>query len=73
MVDGHLRYERASATIAAARRYRDALRRYLAEQQAAINRGATMDELMTRHQALFQEAMQAERELFALLDALDLR
>ncbi len=55
----------------AARRYQDAMRRYLAEQVEAIDRGKTLDELLTDNWQHYSEAAQAEQDLFALLDALD--
>ena len=57
--------------IAVAIRYRDAMRRYLAEQSEAMVRGATLDELVTANWPSFQETAQAETELFALLDTLE--
>jgi hypothetical protein len=57
--------------IAAALRYRDAMRAYLAGQAEAMAQGATLDELMLRNQEGFQQAAQAEEELFSLLDRLE--
>lgn len=57
--------------IAAARVYRDAMRTYLAGQLAAIDGGASLNELVLRNQGGFQQAARAEEELFALLDRLD--
>src|SRR5262245_5550628 len=57
--------------VAAALRYRDVMRAYMAGQAAALEQGATLDDLMSRNQAGFQEAAQAEEVLFALLDRLE--
>jgi hypothetical protein len=52
-------------------RYRDAMRRYLDEQSEAMAHGATLEELVTDNWPSFQETAQAETELFALLDVLE--
>jgi hypothetical protein len=57
--------------IAAALRYRDAMRAYMAGQAEAVAQGATLDELVLRNQEGFQQAAQAEEALFGLLDMLD--
>jgi len=70
MVDAR-RLEQMEAVIAAARRYRDAMRRYIAEQTVMIDQGMALDDLVTSNWERFAEASAAEEELFALLDALD--
>jgi hypothetical protein len=57
--------------IAAARRYRDLMRRYIAEQTAMIDRDMALDDLVMSNWAGFAAAAAAEEELFALLDTLD--
>lgn len=59
------------AVIAAAHRYRDAMRRYLSEQNALMDQGASLDDLVTRNWAGFAAVVAEEEELFASLDALD--
>jgi hypothetical protein len=58
---------------AAAQRYRDAMRQYMAQQIAAIDAGLSLEELVLRNQEGFQAAAQAQEALFALLDALEAR
>jgi hypothetical protein len=70
MADAH-RLERMRAVVAVARRYRDAMRRYIAEQTVMIDQGVALDDLVTNNWERFAEASAAEEELFALLDALD--
>ena len=65
------RIELEENVVAAARRYRDAMRRYLAEQLALIDQGMSLDDLVTSNWAGFSRAAAAEEELFVLLDALD--
>lgn len=65
------RLEQITAVVAAARRYRDTMRRYMAEQAAMIARGVTLDDLVTSNWESFAAVSVAEEELFALLDALD--
>jgi hypothetical protein len=60
-----------AVVIEVAIRYRDAMRRYLAEQSEAMVQGATLEELVTDNWPSFQETAQAETELFALLDMLE--
>lgn len=57
--------------VTAARRYRDLMRRYLAEQAALLARGASLDEMVRSNWEGFGETADAEEELFALLDDLD--
>ncbi len=57
--------------IAAARQYRDAMRRYIAEQAILMDRGTALDDLVTSNWEGFARAAAAEEELFALLDTLD--
>jgi hypothetical protein len=57
--------------IAAASRYRDAMRRYMVDQAEAIDSGMSLDDLVLRNQEGFQTAARAEEELFALLDILE--
>jgi hypothetical protein len=57
--------------VAAALRYRDAMRAYMAGQAAALEQGVPLNDLMLRNQEEFHEAAQAEEVLFALLDTLD--
>ena len=59
------------AAIAAAIRYRDAMRAYMARQIAAIDTGVSLEDLVLSNQAGFQAAARAEEELFALLDTLE--
>ena len=70
MVDAR-RLEQMEAVIAAARRYRDAMRRYIAEQTVMIDRGIALDDLVTSNWAGFAASASAEEELFALLATLD--
>jgi hypothetical protein len=65
------RHEQTEAVVAAARRYRDAMRRYFAEQADLIDQGLSLDDLITRNWDGFAQAAAAEEDLFALLDALD--
>jgi hypothetical protein len=60
-----------AAAIAAAIRYRDAMREYMAQQVAAIDTGVSLEDLVLHNQAGFQAAAREEEELFALLDALE--
>jgi hypothetical protein len=71
LIDEHLSYEQANAIGAAARRYRDALRHYTTERATVLDERAVVADLVTRIWTSFREAMRAEEELFALLDALD--
>jgi len=71
MADEQLTYERARAIVAAARHYRDALRRYLAMQIEAMEGGERYDMLAGRTWLAFREAERTEEALFALLDALE--
>jgi hypothetical protein len=57
--------------IAAALRYRDATRAYLAVQAVAVRQGSTLDDLVAGNQERLREAAQAEETLFGLLDTLD--
>ncbi len=57
--------------VVAAYRYRDAMRRYMGEQAAAVESGASLDELVRSNWSSFEEAARAEEELFSLLDRLD--
>jgi hypothetical protein len=57
--------------IAAARRYRDLMRQYMAEQTDLIARGVPLDEFVASNSARFTEAAAAEDELFALVDEYD--
>lgn len=61
------------AVIESARRYRDLMRRYIAEQAELVERGASLDELVTGNWARFAETSAAEEDLFALLDEFDAR
>ena len=70
MVDAR-KHEVTEAVVAAARRYRDLMRRYIAEQTAMIDRGMALDDRVMRNWAGFAAAASAEEELFALLDTLD--
>jgi hypothetical protein len=70
MVDAR-RHEQTEAVAAAARRYRDLMRRYIVEQTAMIDRGMALDDLVMSNWAGFAAAAAAEEELFALLEALD--
>jgi hypothetical protein len=63
--------QQAQLIVNAARHYRDAMRRYMAEQAAAMANGTTLTDLVTDNWESFQGVMQAEEVLFALLDALD--
>jgi hypothetical protein len=63
------RREALESIAEAACRYRDAMRRYLAEQVEAIDRGDSLDELLTVNWQHYTEATQKEEDLFALLDA----
>jgi hypothetical protein len=57
--------------VTAAQRYRDAMRRYLGEQAAAVARGASLDALVQCNWESFAQTARAEEELFALVDRLD--
>jgi hypothetical protein len=57
--------------IVVATRYRDSMRRYLGQQAEAMARGALLDDLVAESWAAFQDVMQQEEELFALLDTLE--
>jgi hypothetical protein len=65
------RFQRMEEVIAAARRYRDLMRGYLAEQGELMAREASLDDLVTRNWERFAATAAAEGELFALLDHLD--
>ncbi len=65
------RAERMEAVVAVARRFRDAMRRYMAEQTEMIDRGVSLDDLVRSNWSRFAEAAAAEEELFALLDTFD--
>src|SRR5689334_10038940 len=52
----------------AARIYRDLQRQYLTEQAAQAARGSTLDDLVTRNFALFEQVAAAEDALFAAVD-----
>lgn len=65
------RIHQMEAVVAGARRYRDLMRQYMAEQTELIARGASLDELVTSNWERFAETAAAEEELFALLDDLD--
>lgn len=71
VTDEQISYAQATAIVAAAQRYRDALRRYLAMQIEAMEGGERFDALAGRTWLAFREAERAEEALFALLDALD--
>jgi hypothetical protein len=60
-----------AVVIAAALRYRDAMRAYLAVQAEAMVQGATLDDLVAGNWQRYQETAQAEAALFALLDTLE--
>ena len=60
-----------AVVIAAALRYRDGMRAYLAAQAEAMVQGATLDDLVAGNWQLYQETAQAEAELFVLLDLLE--
>jgi hypothetical protein len=65
------RFQQMEDVIAAARRYRDLMRRYVREQAEMAERGVPLDELITSNWERFAEASTAEEALFASLDALD--
>jgi hypothetical protein len=54
-----------------ARRYRDALRRYMREQAALAAEGAGLEVLVSTNWGGFAVVADLEEELFALLDAID--
>lgn len=75
-MDGARRSERdigrmRDRVIEAALRYRDAMRRYMADQAEAMERGASLDDLVIGNREGFEAAARAEEELFALLDRLE--
>lgn len=59
--------------VAAALHYRDAMRRYQAEQAAAIAEGRSLEELVTGNWPAYEAAVRAEGQLFALLDSYEER
>ncbi|MCA1670215.1 MAG: hypothetical protein LC793_23090 [Thermomicrobia bacterium] len=65
------RLRQMEEVMAAARRYRDLMRWYLAEQAGLVARGASLDEMVRSNWERFGEAADAEEELFVLLDDLD--
>jgi hypothetical protein len=60
-----------AAVIAAAIHHRDTMRRYMAEQAAAIAGGISLDDLVTGNWPSFQETVASEGRLFSLLDTLE--
>lgn len=71
LTDDHIAHEQETAIVAAARQYRDSMRRYSTERAGALHERTTVDDLVTCIWLSFREAMRAEEELFTLLDALD--
>jgi hypothetical protein len=63
--------EGAGAVVAAARRYRDLMRRYQRDQAELVAGGASLEDLVTTNWERFAETSAAEADLFASLDALD--
>jgi hypothetical protein len=55
----------------AARRYRDALRRYMREQASLAAEGAGLQALLSTNWEGFAVVADLEEELFALLDTVD--
>jgi hypothetical protein len=71
IVNDERRLQQMEGVIAAARRYRDLMRQYLAEQREMVERGASLDEMVTSNWGHFAETATAEEDLFGLLDDLD--
>jgi hypothetical protein len=65
--------EQMRAIVTAAGHYRDAMREYLVEQTELIDRGMSLDALVTSNWQRFAETQMAEERLFSLLDALEHR
>jgi hypothetical protein len=59
------------AIVAVARRYRDAMRRYMREQADLAAHGAGLDALVTTNWEEFAAVTALEEELFARLDTFD--
>jgi hypothetical protein len=68
---GAVMSELRGRVIVVATRYRDAMRRYLGQQAEAVARGALLDDLVAETWAAFQDVMQQEEALFALLDTME--
>lgn len=64
-------FQQAEDVIAAGRRYRDLMRRYVREQAEMVARGVSLDDLITSNWDRFTEVSAAEEALFASLDTLD--